>query len=545
VRHVARRWPLAAFAAAWTLVLAASAMLTRHPIVMGDESHYLLPALYGYSQGNFARWQIVEQIPIHLFYAIYGAFPVEHVFMAAKVLNSILLGAAAIPAFAVAHRFVAAPHAALFAAIVISAPICSFTRHFMPESAFHFGFWCLVYLVLQVRGRPAWQEGLAIGACAGLLTLIKPHALAVAAGIALYLLARPRPWGEKVASIALLGICVYLTRVVAGFVLAGTWEPLLAGHTYTRVLLTTGFDAPAVLTNVAGHGAALLLLAGLPLGAICFALLGRHIAGEERDLILLSTCILAALVGITVYFSFSVYLVNPVAHPITRLHGRYYAYALPLVMLSYAALVRRGGQLRVARSTGALAIYGMLAAGCLLLLSTYDVNILVDYVDLGLVSRSLHGYTILGAASFATLICAWWFRPPRAQPGAWRLLVPIAWWAGVSLSTSVLFIAMPLTGHRLAPGYIDRSLLDGSPARELVGRPDGMIVAISPMAAEALRAMFHLRSLSRGRLVAGDTLNASEIPPGVRWLLLLPGVRYDGPGLRRDIGGLTYVTLPG
>ena len=72
VRDISRQWPLAAFAIVWTVMLAASAMFTRHPIVMGDEAHYLLPALYGYSQHNFARWQIVEQIPNHLFYAIYG-----------------------------------------------------------------------------------------------------------------------------------------------------------------------------------------------------------------------------------------------------------------------------------------------------------------------------------------------------------------------------------------------------------------------------------------------------------------------------------------
>ena len=60
------------------------------------------------------------------------------------------------------------------------------------------------------------------------------------------------------------------------------------------------------------------------------------------DLGLLACCILVAMVAMTIYFSQSVYQISPESERITRLHGRYYVYVLPLFMLVIIALWQNG-----------------------------------------------------------------------------------------------------------------------------------------------------------------------------------------------------------
>ena len=56
----------------WAALLAWSALATMHPIVLGDEAFYLLPALFGYTAENLERWGHHFQIPVHLFFRLYG-----------------------------------------------------------------------------------------------------------------------------------------------------------------------------------------------------------------------------------------------------------------------------------------------------------------------------------------------------------------------------------------------------------------------------------------------------------------------------------------
>jgi hypothetical protein len=130
------------------------------------------------------------------------------------------------------------------------------------------------------------------------------------------------------------------------------------------------------------------------------------------------------------------------------------------------------------------------------------------------------------------------------EGGIGRRALPIAWWAGISLTTSLLLLMGPLVGLGFRPGDVDIAMTASLPFRELRHRDDGMVVGTNAVAADTYRVMFHLESRSRGRILApGTTLDVSSIPSDVKWLILLPGTVYEGAGEREVAWPLTYVGL--
>lgn len=520
---------LAAFVLAWIGAVAASALSTSHPLVLADEAFYLLPTLYGYTPENFARWQVVPQVPSLLYFGLYGAFAGPNLFLAAKLLNAFFLGASALPAYGIARRYLSPTHAACFAALVVAAPIASFARYFMPECLFYFGFWCAVYVLVRCLPRSPMASSILAGVACGALSLVKPHATALAAGFALFFLVRAGPWGAKARCAAMVVLWFVVVRLLLGYLFSQQWQ-LSPGPAYGAVLVTVGLDPTAVVVNVLGHFAALVLLAGLPLAAL-LAVLRR----EGDDLTLLALCVLASLLAMTLYFSYVVVTSNPGVEKATRLYGRYYAYALPLVVLAYAALAVRGGVTGRLRSDRALLAWLGTAAFATYLLATRYETTIIDYVELLLVSRSLDGLAASSAAIAATALAI------RALP---RPLLPIAWFAAVSVTTSLVLLTTPLTGRHVAPTYVDRAMMDIAELRALVGRHDGMVVGTPATSVDTYRVLFHLRSMSRGHFVpAAGVLRREDVPSDVAWLLLMPGAGYSGPGGRQAAGPLMLLKL--
>lgn len=529
---------LAIFATGWFAFVGGSASLTTHPVVLGDELCYLLPILFGYRDDNFARWETVLQIPSLLYFRIYSSLPVDGLYGAAKWLNAAFIVGTAFPAFAVARLYLPSCLAAAFAAIVIAGPTSTFARYLMPESLYYFGFWCVVLLLLGIVQKSLAHAAAAAGAAAGALSLVKPHALGLALGIGLFILLRRGTASSKAFSIFLLATGFIVVRSALAYATAHVWEPSPAGPAYGAILASARLELGAIPIVFAGHFASLSLQACVPLAAIAFYLRRPPVTlGEDlRDLILLSLCILAALVAMTVHFSASVHSINPEVERLTRLNGRYYAFALPLAVLAYAVLVVRYPEL-VSRRW--LAGGGVAAAVSAVLLIGFYEHSIVDYAELGLAIRGLHGVALLAAVSMLTLLFARLLPRHPAQAG----LVPIVWWATLLVLTSLALNGGPFVGRAPLPTEVDRAMTDPR-ARALVQRSDGIVLGTAASALDTYRVMFHLSSLARGRIVASENaVDANGIPPDVNWLLLLPGVTYRGPGTQERIGPLTYVRL--
>lgn len=532
---------LVVIAVAWLAALCLMASLTPHAFVFSDEAGYFLPMLFGYDENNYRQWSILPAYPSYLYFQIYSLLPSGDLHASAKMLNACFIVGTAIPAYAVSRRYLAIPLAAAFAAIVMLSPISSFVRYVMPEPVYFFGFWLIVLVVLLALDKSPFFSAITGGALIGVLSLIKPHALALTLGLGGFFLLRTRCRGRGMAAAATLFLVYYAVHIILAFLLTGKWLWSVTGATYGGMLSGHGIDFLATMHNLAGHVGAIAALIAIPLAVtIAFVIRQRHFAstGEAEnaaiqrlwDLGLLACCLLAVMVAMTVYFSQSVYQISPEGERITRLHGRYYFYVMPLFVLTLLGLWRAGVDLQQLISTRAFVI------GCIMMMAAAaSIGVIfelgaVDFPDMAVFS-GLRGLLVtigLLGAIFALRYCGGTISSPTRP-----FIATVIWWAAASLLTSaaLLFIA-PLRGGFQA-GPVDAEFLDATDRlglHKLVGRADGVIVGSPNSAVDVFRVMFYLRSLSAGKIISpGTGFRDDDFPTGARWAVFLPDVRYVGP----------------
>lgn len=513
---------LAVAACLWCAVVFFSARSTPNAFVFGDEAGYFLPIIFGTSPANYQRWGAVLEYPSYLYFWGYSFLPLDGLHLWIKALNAVCVAGAALPVFLVARRIVPAAVAALFAAFVIATPIASFARYVMPEPMYFFGFWWSLWIMLYAIERSVWLAAIVAGVALALLSLVKPHALALVLAFAVFIVLRRIGWRSVEAAFLLFGV-FYVARAGAGWLLTGHAVWLISAGSYGSTLVTH-IDVAATLVKLAGHGAALLALLG-PLLLVPVAIGWRDRATTaEGQFGLLAICVLSAMVAMTVYFSQSVYQIAPDNEWITRLHGRYYGYALPLVALCCLGLLTRHGEAFVGRRW---------AVACLLLSPVCGLAITllygagpVDFPDL-----ALWGGRYLLPASIALIVAQAGVAIYGCLAATRRLVMAsLGFFVLAELATSVAFvIAVPLTQ---APKPFDAAFLgpiSGRNVRALIGRPDGMVIGSAVRPDDLPRALFYLRVLAVGRFAPpGDEVSDADFQPDAKWVLLLPGITYKG-----------------
>jgi hypothetical protein len=185
--------------------------------------------------------------------------------------------------------------------------------------------------MLSALGKSPLLAALVSGALIGVLSLIKPHALALALGSSLFLLLQDRRRVNGVFGAFIVFISYYFIRTVLAYVLTGRWLFSVAGSTYATTL-GSGYhvDFWATAVNTLGHICAVAILIAVPL-TITIVLVFQRILGRTEvvnppidritDLGLLACCMLAAMLAMTVYYTpkpVSAQSVRRAHHAITR-----------------------------------------------------------------------------------------------------------------------------------------------------------------------------------------------------------------------------------
>lgn len=533
-------WLLAGFSTAWFGVLLFSAAQTRQAFVFGDEGGYLLPIIYGANAANYAIWRHLVEYPSHLYFWLYSALPAQGMHDWIKALNAVFIAGTALPSFLVARRYVGAAYALLFACVVVLTPISSFVRYVMPEPVFFFGFWCSLALIVITIDRSIPLSAILGGLSLGLLSLIKPHAFALALGFSVFLiLYRPR-W-QSAAIAALQASTCYLVHVIVKFALTGQWVWSVSTGNYAG-LINAQIDWVATLINAGGHTSAICALMALPIAmainAVRLNVLGKNTDRRQYELALLSLCLLIATVAMTVYFSQKVYQFAPEAERITRLHGRYYVYVLPFVALfSVAAGQRNAFSLPPAFARLCLAIS---ALGAAVIVWRYEVGP-VDYPDMTLwggrsLIRLSYGLVAVQLALFAYCLFV---------PSTRRIVrIWLAWITAITIGTGILLVVVA-PFRSLAPTAIDQVFIaPDATIQGLVGRGDGVIVGTPDSGGDLPRVIFYMRSMSRAQVTGPDSrVTDADLPAGSKWALLLPGVSYAGHYRVTPLGDFKVVWL--
>jgi hypothetical protein len=526
--------------ALWFAGLFYSVELTKNPSVFADETGYFLPLLFGTAASNYQRWgSSVVEYPSYLYFWLYSFLPKSDLYFWVKMANAIFVVATAIPAFEVSRKYLPRPQALLFAAFVSMMPVASYARYALPESMYFFGFWCTLAIVVTIFDRSIFLAAILGGASLGLLALVKPHAIAIAIPLSLFL-AMTRPTLRGLAASAVLSGMCYVAHAGFGFLLTGTTLWSFSTGVYGGILEENNINWGATLLNSSGNVAALFALLG-PL--MVLPLINLRLTASERtanEIGILALLLVFSMVAMTVYNAQHIFQISPDAIEINELDGRYYLYPLPLFILSAVISLNRTPREDPPRYL--LNVCMLTATACsLIVLLFYKVGP-VEFPDL-----TLLGGRSLVAMSIGTILVqfcvAMFFLFPLTS--ATKIIACALTFVVIEMVTTFGLVFVAPT-HKINPNLVDAAFLSGNGAvAKLQSRSDGIVIGSASQAADLARVLFYLRSMSTARVATSNyEFIDSDLPTGANWALLLPGIPYHGTGRSVSDGGLIVVNRP-
>jgi phosphoglycerol transferase len=522
---------------AWIFV---QALAVPYPVVFSDEASYSLFSKFGGGAKVQDHIGLPIDYPDHLYFQIYR---VVHRFgdnflAAAKLLNALFFALSAFPIHRLCRMLLPPPHALLVTAVAIAGPFSTFATYFMPESMYFFGFWTYAYAVVALRRRPRTSQAAVQGVCLGVLALVKPHAVAllVPSMIALVMVAGPRIRKATsllpVATSWIVLIMVFaITKAALTLLLATSAEVSLGGEGYRQYLMTgvslssIASRVPSYLFVLQGHLIYLVVLCGPFIVAIVIGywkVRATDPTGEPGPPLFVSifaSSVIVTLLFMTVKFTADIAGSGP-HETIERVHGRYYEFALPLLLI--AALTFAD-----ARKSSPRHDRSPVCIGLAVWLSLLAIYVLAEVVgEYARHARSISDFpaaALLGATRYRIAVAAASF-----AAGLWIVLNERRS-ATIILTTALIM----LVGSELAANAILRRV-GASPAdylalaaKQLIPASeidDGVVVA-NDADGRLYRVLFHLNSLSRALVLPpGIAVQPEDIGEGRKWLLLLDEV---------------------
>lgn len=499
--------PVWALAAAILLVTSIGlAVMVRnlalgHPFVFGDEGIFIILARY---LGRFDLLRsngLVFTIPGTLYLAsIHWIFRLGANYVAgARLMNVIWLGVGLLLIYGTARQFMKTPWALLAVAAIGAGPISIYAACVMPETMYFCAICGVFFVFVRYIGeRPLLAAALA-GFLLGAASLVKPHALVIVvpAILALVLLKASFPeWSSwKTCALQIVAVLafIYVAQNIINLAFTGH-AGFDLGSTYTGQVKQSAQTSRwmAFLYVYAGHAAMLLSLYAAPLIVVAMGLSRRRLLEEPlaaavrlRGMLLLLTCCLFTLLLTTTQFG-----VTMAGHgsfePLGRLHGRYYFFMLPFLIVSFFAVATRldWRQPRVRTIFGvACGVAGVLAVLLLLLFDRRYFMYFIDYPEVFWFikgDRSNLAFPLIGT-SIPLFVYA--FR--RSCPPAWFGIGYLAVSLAGTVSMSRYLLELPPTSADTASALF-RNLI---PEAEW---DSGLVIVTESGDVDPYRLLFHL-----------------------------------------------------
>jgi phosphoglycerol transferase len=490
-----------------------------YPVVFADE----------WSYSSYSRLLPLSQagVPSYLYLLVYRSTSIcgDGFLDCARALNSAFM-VLAIPFIYGAARLVCSPRLAFLVAVLsILGPINTYAIYFMPEAMYFMGFWALTWVVLTRTQWPPLGFGLAVGFAAGLLSLVKVHALFILPALVAYAAWAPFLRREtnpaRRAFEAVCAICVgfLAAKFLLGYLLAGKSALSLLGSLYSQASEPAGTARAAQLTSKAlnslvGHVMAMSVLFLVPFACLATGLPLKRQEGPSTDagprVRLYTALVLVTLLAVTAVFTAMTQDIGPLETP-GRLHMRYYNFAFPLLLIVAAAEFRNGVPVRGLRGLAGVILIAVAAYATMRLLLTYTPS-MVDSPELRGVSNSKAVFIAVGAFGVLTAV-AWMLRPK---------------W-GAALFLFVLMPAVSLTGTwQVGEEVRRRQTFDlyeeaSQFTKRYLDNEVSQLAVVAPHPVPLLRALFHLDNVQvfAHQQAEGTRLALDQLPKKTNWLLLI------------------------
>jgi phosphoglycerol transferase len=495
-----------------------------YPIIFIDE----------WSYASNARLQPLKDaiVPSYLYFLLYGAtsYCGDGWLECNRLLNELLYVGAAPFIYLLARRVARPLVAGLVALAAVLAPANALTAYFMPEAAYFFAFWLVCWASMWTYDLPTWRRAALLGAVLALAAMVKAHAIFLLPGAVVFMayLAWSNPGAgnrlrQAAVLVAALGACFALVRFGLGYAMAGKNGLYLLGKVYADQAKYVGKQhAPLAdlawltLNNLRGQMMMLALLFGVPLAALAAQLAALREPSlrrkPEQALAVLCLLMLGSAIAVTVLFTASITGLGA-GETVSRIHTRYYHFALPLLMLCAAAALRDTARPALwLRAMLGVALLALVAHGWHDMLRLFTPNI-TDSPELRTVSFYPKVFAALAALAAASIAC--WIAWPRQGARAFMFgFLPV----------STLLLAL-VTGQLVrATIYPDDYSKAGQFVRHYLHPGQaGRLTIVAEDIGAMWRAKFFIQNMETDFLQtpSGQPVAWDKLAPGKTWALVM------------------------
>jgi len=393
------RWSLAAISAliGHTLILVRAANVSA-PLYGGDEIAYWHNAR-ALSAGikAVAFNEYLQQVNCDLFYLMVGWLAQRaDGALAMRLLNYMLVVASALIVYGAARTITSRSWSAVAASVVFITGPSIWLIATMPETTYAFVFSLLTFVVVRFWSPGDAVRSVLVGALAGALILIKPHAIAIALACIATMLTAPLLIGRnaRAVRIGMLDLLMFAVGTVAAVVALSSMargELILSpskfiGEYYGNTL--TGGPSWSlarfldILYYTLAHGVVLAMLFSPALmfsaqfvGSFLSGSLARTAPARHMLILVLFIAFSAASVfAMTAVFTEAAGLENEFER--YRIHGRYWTFLMPwLALVAFASFAARGGQKRTPWLDRVVGLVGLAATLLFVLIISHHFSL--------------------------------------------------------------------------------------------------------------------------------------------------------------------------
>ena len=366
-RRVAASWiPLAGIVVGATALRVALAAQMPVPWLIPDDLIYSGLARsfaetghFAFREEAFSPWAFGPLYPVVIAPAFRLASSIPEAYFLVKVINSLVMSAAAVPAYAIGRRLLDRRPALLVAALAVALPSFVYTARLAPESLAYPAFLVAALAILRVLERPGWERELLALAAIVFATLSRAQfavllpAFLLAAGLTSFIDAEsPRSGRSVLRSLArfrLTALCTVVGLVAIGVLLASgqSGADLVGGRGEAVGAAGVG----AVAKSFVLHLAVLDLYVGiLPFAAfllLCWQAVRRSAPREVRIFCVFTASVTAFVAALAARYLVAVFE-GPYANHrhYLRVYDRYAFYVVPLFLVAFLYWAKSGAQHR-------------------------------------------------------------------------------------------------------------------------------------------------------------------------------------------------------
>lgn len=504
--------------------------------VFPDETFYS----FGTRLQSFAE----ASIPSYLYYAVYSVVGLfgDDFLSAVQFLNALFLTLSGVFVYLVARMGCGFRLSAFITAVSLLFPSSIYVAYFTPEIPYRCAFWGFVWFIMRRGNTESFGFAALCGILAGIMALIKIHAIFLLPGIFLFLIMLD--WNgisrnkirQYIGLFFILSLSFLATRFILGYAFAGERGLSLFGTSYSTALVDR-ITLPALFAYIAktadsafGHIMGLALVFGFPLTLMLAFIFspktGSKIDISMRRIAILCIALLVSLIAaIALYTAILEQLTPGAVRPeTTRIHWRYYSFAFPLFLVFAGYAYTRSRETAI-QSTGpmkllAIPFLGLAAYALMNGFPGYAPAFAYDCPELGIFFTPLEwrGWgTLLGCLAILPCLAGLVDERSACRLFLW-LFLPVY---------SIYSIVM--VHHFLTP-FAREPSVDEEMATYLkwyLGDEKSDLALIDRDAHVSFGLLYYLdnAAIPLSYMVTEDVLDMQRVRPGTKWLVINGPIR--------------------